>query len=290
MEEDAAMRRAATCLLVLAALTTPRAAPAGPVTTGGQAAQLDIRVAGERSLRITLKPLSFTPDFPVNPALAGRAYPAPALSLREITTTVRSRVGTLHVEVRPDPLTIAITTARGEPVQEIVFEPDGRVSFRLDDEPVVGLGGGGPRPDEGTPWREQPVQFDRRGRLDTMLPRWQSDMYGSRNPVAMLFGTKGWGLFLAAPWAEVDLRELSRGVFLPWTPTDEERVPQAQRNQHQPLAKGRPPASAVVPGLVDLFVFDASDPAAAMNDVATITGRAAMPPGGRSATCSRIAR
>jgi alpha-glucosidase (family GH31 glycosyl hydrolase) len=278
MEEDAAMRRAATCLLVLAALTTPRAAPAGPVTTGGQAAQLDIRVAGERSLRITLKPLSFTPDFPVNPALAGRAYPAPALSLREITTTVRSRVGTLHVEVRPDPLTIAITTARGEPVQEIVFEPDGRVSFRLDDEPVVGLGGGGPRPDEGTPWREQPVQFDRRGRLDTMLPRWQSDMYGSRNPVAMLFGTKGWGLFLAAPWAEVDLRELSRGVFLPWTPTDEERVPQAQRNQHQPLAKGRPPASAVVPGLVDLFVFDASDPAAAMNDVATITGRAAMPP------------
>ena len=44
------------------------------------------------------------------------------------------------------------------------------------------------------------MQFDRRGALDTMEPRWQSDMYGSRNPVAMLLGTGGWGMFVATQW------------------------------------------------------------------------------------------
>jgi hypothetical protein len=58
------------------------------------------------------------------------------------------------------------------------------------------MGEGGPRPEPGRPWREQPVQFDRRGKLDIMEPRWQADMYGSRNPAAMLLGTAGWGLFV----------------------------------------------------------------------------------------------
>ena len=80
------------------------------------------------------------------------------------------------------------------------------------------MGEGGPRPEQGSPWRQQAVQFDRRGKLDTMEPRWQSDMYGSRNPVAMLFGTAGWGLFVASPWVEVDLRDAERGVFQPWKP------------------------------------------------------------------------
>ena len=142
-------------------------------------------------------------------------------------------------------------------MQELVFEADGRVSFKLDGQPVLGMGEGGPRPERGRPWREQPVQFDRRGALDTMEPRWQSDMYGSRNPVAMLLGTGGWGLFVAAPWVHVDLRDASRGVFLPWTPTGAEVAPQTERNQQQNAGKGLPPIDAIVPGLFDLFVFDA---------------------------------
>ena len=35
--------------------------------------QLDIRAAGDGSLRVTLKPLSLTSDVPANPALADRS-------------------------------------------------------------------------------------------------------------------------------------------------------------------------------------------------------------------------
>ena len=42
------------------------------ITVAGQPAQLDIRAAGEHSIRITLKPLSYKEDFPSTPALADR--------------------------------------------------------------------------------------------------------------------------------------------------------------------------------------------------------------------------
>jgi alpha-glucosidase (family GH31 glycosyl hydrolase) len=265
-------------LLVVAVLATTRVVEAQPITAAGRPAQLDVRAAGEHSIRVTLKPVDVAPAFPVNPALVDRPYGAPALSLRAVTRPVRKAIGALTVEVRPGPLSLRVTSRAGALVQEIVFERDGTLSFRLDDRPVLGLGGGGPLPDEGTPWREQPVQFDRRGRLDTMQPRWQADMYGSRNPVAMLLGTGGWGLFVAAPWGQVDLRGADRGRFLPWSPNDAERVPQNERNQQQALAKGLPPPDTVVAGLFDLFVFDAADPAAALKDFSAITGPAAMPP------------
>jgi alpha-glucosidase (family GH31 glycosyl hydrolase) len=264
--------------VLLVALSGAAGANAQPLTTAGAPAQLDVRVAGDRSLRITLKPVGFVEAFPVDPGVADRRYPPPALSLREVTRPVSRMVGALRVEVRRDPLTVRVTTRAGAVIQQIVFEEDGTLSFRLDDQPVLGLGGGGPLPEKGTAWRDQPVQFDRRGRLDTMQPRWQADMYGSRNPVALLFGTAGWGLFVAAPWGQVDLRQSDRGVFRPWRPSDADRVPQNERNQQQALAKGLPPPEAVVPGLFDVFVIDATDPAAAMKDVSAITGPAAMPP------------
>jgi alpha-glucosidase (family GH31 glycosyl hydrolase) len=253
-------------------------AQAQPITAAGQPAQLDVRVAGDRSIRVTLKPVSFNEEFPVNPAVVDRRYATPSLSLREVTKPVQRKVGTLSVDVRPNPLTLRITNDAGALIQVIVFENDGNLSFRLDDQPVLGLGEGGPLPEKGAPWRQHAVQFDRRGQLDTMQPRWQADMYGSRNPVAMMLGTGGWGLFVAAPWGQVDLRTPDRGTFIPWRPTDAERVPQNERNQQQALAKGLPPPDAVVPGMYDVFVFDAADPAKAMKDFSVITGPAAMPP------------
>lgn len=186
-------------LALSSVLATAAIAAAQPITAAGQPAQLDIRVAGEHSIRVTLKPLSFTDSFPFTPALAERQYAQPALSLRHITTPVTRTVGNLRVEVRPNPLTLIVTNRAGQPVQTLVFESDGNLSFGIDDQPVLGMGEGGPLPVPGNPWRSQPVQFDRRGRLDTMEPRWQSDMYGSRNPVATLLGTKGWGIFVATP-------------------------------------------------------------------------------------------
>ena len=246
--------------ILLVALVGATRVDAQSVTAAGEPAQLDVRAAGERSIRITLKPVGFKDAFPVDPAVVARRYPTPALSLREVARPVHATIGPLSVEVRPHPLTLRVTNHAGALVQEIVFEHDGTLSFRLDEFPVLGMGEGGPLPAEGTPWREQPVQFDRRGRLDTMQPRWQADMYGSRNPVAMLLGTGGWGLFVAAPWGQIDSRKADRGVFIPWKPGDAERVPQNERNQQQALAKGLPPPDAVVPGLFDVFVFDASDP------------------------------
>ncbi|HEY0874557.1 MAG TPA: hypothetical protein VGD94_13885 [Vicinamibacterales bacterium] len=182
-------------LCAIAVLGVPMAAQAQQITTAGLPAQLDVRAAGDASIRVTLKPLGFAGEFPENPSIAKRTYPAPALSLRTLTQPVSRRVGTLTVEVRPAPLTLSITNREGQSVQEITFEDDGTMSFTLDEYPVLGMGEGGPRPVKGTSWREQAVQFDRRGQLDTMEPRWQADMYGSRNPVPMLLGTGGWGLF-----------------------------------------------------------------------------------------------
>jgi alpha-glucosidase (family GH31 glycosyl hydrolase) len=259
-------------------LAWAQAAEAQAITAAGQPAQLDIRVAGESSLRVTLKPLSLASDLPPNPALADRSYPAPDLSLRVLTRLTQKKVGNFRVEVRPNPLAVVLRNAAGRLVQEVIFENDGTLSFALDEHPVLGMGEGGPRPEKDRPWREQPVQFDRRGALDTMEPRWQSDMYGSRNPVAMLLGTGGWGLFVAAPWVQVDLRQRDRGVFIPFKPTGKESAPQTERNQQQALGKGIPPIDQMITGLYDFFIFDAHDPARAIHDFSTITGPAVMPP------------
>lgn len=253
-------------------------AEAQSIMAAGQPAQLDIRAAGEHSVRITLKPISVKEDFPINPGIADRKYPAPALSLRELTGRKTTKVGSLTIEVKANPLNLRVTNSGGRLIQEVIFEEDGNLSFALDNQPVLGLGEGGPQAEKGKPWREDPVQFDRRGALDTMQPRWQAGMYGSRNPVAMMLGTSGWGLFVASPWGQVDLRKADRGVFLPWRPSDADRVPQNQRNQQQALAKGLPPPEATIPGVYDFFIFDASDPARALKDFSVITGPAAMPP------------
>src|SRR4051812_18308395 len=61
----------------------PVSAPAQQIAVAGKHAQLDIRKAGENSIRITLKPVSFTDDFPYTPALSNKQYDEPVISLRE---------------------------------------------------------------------------------------------------------------------------------------------------------------------------------------------------------------
>jgi alpha-glucosidase/alpha-D-xyloside xylohydrolase len=253
-------------------------ARAQAITTASEPARLTVRAAGASAVRITLAPLSYRREFPFSPAIVERRYPAPAIAIRELARPITRRVGSLTVEVRPSPLSLHVTNAAGTLVQQLTFEPGGTLSFALDDAPVLGMGEGGPRPTPGSPWRTQPVQFDRRGALDTMEPRWQSDMYGSRNPVAMLLGTGGWALFVATPWVQVDLRDKTKGVFIPWKPSTDARTPQNERNQQQNAGKGLPAADSVVPGVFDVFVFDAHDPTVALEDYSAVTGPAALPP------------
>ena len=244
----------------------------------GEPSQLDIRVAGEHSVRVTLKPISFQEELPFSPSLAaGRAYPQPVISLREISDPVTRRVGNLQVTVRPQPLSVEVRTAAGEPVQTLVFAEDGTVSFDVGPHPVLGMGEGGPEP--GDDWRtDHVVEFDRRGRFHQMRPRWQSNAYGSRNPVALLVGTEGWGLYVATPWVQVDLREPGRGTFTAWERPAPPAAGEEQEGQsYERQVQGRPPASQPT-DVFDAFVFDARDPAALMRDVSYISGAAVMPP------------
>lgn len=275
-------RHVSAFLPLLLAMGVYRTAPAAFITSP-QAAQLDIRPVGERSMRITLKPLEFEDAFPFTPALVEHDYGEPAVSLRELGEAITARVGTFNVEIRPNPIRIVVTRGQGEPVQNLVFENDGGLSFQLDEHPVLGLGEGGPQP--GRNWRSLPVEFDRRGRYHEMRPRWQSNAYGSRNPVALLVGTAGWGLFVATPWVHVDLSDGDRGKFVPWQPpaasSPPSNQPGARRRAEADYTRhvqGRPPVDSVVAGLFDVFVFDASDPLAFMKDVSTLTGPAVLPP------------
>ena len=260
----------------------PALLQAGPVfsqqiRSDGARAELLVREAGAHSIRITLKPLDDSIDLPYSPALTDRRWPAPVLVLKDIAAPVRRRVGNLLVEVSGSPLAVTVTTTDGVPVQGLVFG-DSSFSFSLDEAPVLGLGEGGHKPVRGSNWREAPIEFDRRGTLQDMQPRWQGDAYGSRNPVPLLVGTKGWALFVANPWGQIDLRSADRGVYLPWKPTPADTIQQNERNQGLALAKGLPPAGTVVPGLYDIIVFDAHRPEEFMKDLSDLTGPTVLPP------------
>lgn len=239
---------------------------------------LDIRAAGPGTVRITLRPESYTAALPDSPVLPRKEYPAPVLTLGSITVPVKAEVAGLNVEVIPAPLRIKVTADDGTLIQSLAIGNDGSVSFALDDQPVLGLGEGGQRPPEGANWRDFPVEFDRRGKADTMLPRWQSDAYGSRNPVPLMIGTRGWALYFNAPWGGIDLRDAARGHFTPLPPGDPGKARQDFKNQQLQLGKGIPPAGSVVPGLLDAFIFDARKPEEFMKNLSDISGQAVMPP------------
>lgn len=263
----------AICLLAVTSLH------AQEIRTAGQPAELLFRQAGDAAIRITLKPLSLKGELPNNPALAISSTGQPALRLSTVSGSIKKEIGKLVVTVTANPVTIRVANKSGKEIQRLVLEDNGSFSFVLNgNEKVLGMGEGGPKPERGLNWRNSRVQFDRRGAMDSMQPRWQGDAYGSRNPVAMLSGTSGWGLFVASPWVLVDLRKSEKGYFIPYKPPVSLNQVQNQRNQGQNMGKGLPPISEMVDGLYDLFVFDATEPTVMMKDYARITGPAAMPP------------
>jgi alpha-glucosidase/alpha-D-xyloside xylohydrolase len=253
-------------------------ANAQQLTTAGKPAELAVRQAGNNSIRITLKPTSYKGDYPFTPAVVERKYKSPDILITSLSQPLKKQVGSMFVEVKPSPLTITVTNLKGQAIQKFVFNSDNTVTFALRGEPVLGMGEGGHRTGRGEDWHKQVIEFDRTGRLQEMQPRWQSDAYGSRNPVPMLVGTDGWGLFVASPWVQVDMRKKDEGILLPWQPAAQDTIQQNQRNQQLAQAKGLPPAKSVIPGLYDFFVFDAHQPAALMKDIAYISGAAVMPP------------
>ncbi|WP_431215314.1 hypothetical protein ACQ86N_11760 [Puia sp. P3] len=157
-------------LSVLLAALSVNTISAQPITTAGKPAQLEIRQAGEHSIRIVLRPQSYKEALPFSPALVERTYPAPEIVLAELKTTVKKQVGSMMVEVSPSPLTVRVTTLSGAPVQQLTFNTDNTLSFALHDAPVLGMGEGGHKAVPGIPWRTAPIEFDRRGDCRTCSP------------------------------------------------------------------------------------------------------------------------
>lgn len=270
-----------SALFVFAIITAGHAAQ---ITTIGRPAQLDVCASGEHSVRVTLKPVDFEGRFPFTPALAKREYPTAVISLREIGDPVKRRIGNLFVDVRSNPLRLIVTNTGGEVIQDVIFDDEGNLTFKLGGQPVLGMGEGGPQP--GRDWLNHKIEFDRRGRLHEMRPRWQSNAYGSRNPVALMIGTEGWALFVVTPWGRIDLRDEDRGKFIPWQPPEppasegegDRRQRSQQQNKYTVQVQGCPPVDSINPGVFDLFIFDAHEPANLMKDVSVISGPAVLPP------------
>src|SRR5690349_16173487 len=82
-------------LLVFLGLAEPTVAR--QLTVAGQPAVLKVRAAGESSIRVTLKPESFKPEFPEGPVLPERDYSRPALTLRDVKKPVSATVSGLRV-------------------------------------------------------------------------------------------------------------------------------------------------------------------------------------------------
>ncbi len=264
--------------LSIVSLITQFQLEAQPLLVGGKPGELSIRLVSQNCLRITLKPDNFKEDFPFTPALASRNYPDPFIKLNSLNNTITKKAGNLNVTVSQKPLTIVVSDKAGRMIQKFIFNENGTLSFKIQDELILGLGEGGSKPAAGTNWRNLPVEYDRRERYDSMQPRWQSDAYGSRNPAPMLIGTSGWAAFVASPWVQVDLRGKEDGMFIPWKPSDKDPVLQTEKNQWSSTTKGLPPVDNIVPGLYDFFVFDAKSPQSFMKDFSVATGPASMPP------------
>jgi len=240
--------------------------------------QLDIRAAGKNGVRITIQPLDSKDKFPYTPALVEREYPKAVISLRKLDSafeSIKAKVGNLNVAVQSKPLSVLVTTLDNKPLQKITFTPDGKMSFVLDDQPVLGMGEGGPR-QTGNSWRTDKIELDRRGRLHPMTPWYGTGTYGSYNPVPLMVGTAGWGMFIPTPCGAIDLSDAETGKFIPAEPIPPGTV--VSRRQQRKGRIGLPPPEYFIPGVYDVFVFDAQDPAAFMKDISTISGPAVLPP------------
>ncbi len=266
--------RSFTVMLALSALLVAVIAAPGAwaenITRGGQPAELTVTKGGAHSVRVTLKPVGTV--LPPSPSLVNLEINHPTISLRMIERPMQARVGALDVEIIPLPLTVLVKSATGHEIQKLVFDDKtGKVSFNVGDAPVLGMGEGGQQARRGS--GPMGVQFDRRGKLDVMRPGWGSGTLGSRNPVAVLVGTAGWGLFVASPWVQVDLRDPVKGVFIPTN----NATPTAGVDNPAPRGDGGQSVPAEAQAF-DIFVFDAGEPANMMKDLRDLTGAPAMPP------------
>jgi alpha-glucosidase (family GH31 glycosyl hydrolase) len=203
--------------------------------------------AGEAEVRISpVSAYTFRLTVGGPPADDGTLVPAqwgaPVATLSGSFPPRTVKAGGVSIQLSSNPLTLAIVTAKGDPVQQIQLDgPTGALSFATGSAPLLGLGEGGP-------------QFDRRGSTDRMRSGqggYQLRTFGGRVPIQWLVGTGGWAMFIHAPYGTFDFTG-AESKFLP-----------VSRDSVLPL---------------DLFFVTSKEPATIMAEYARITGHAELPP------------
>jgi len=227
-----------------AALALPTGTAAARVLLADPASDREIQVASinEHTVRLTILPISNGQPAAVTSdgSLVQNSWGAPIARLKSNASAQTFKTGSLSVQVSADPISFAISTAKGEAIQRFTVDRDtGLVSFTTGDAPLLGLGEGGP-------------QFDRRGSTDKMASgqgAYHLATHGGRVPIPWIISTSGWAMFIHQPFGTFDFTG--------------------------PQSKFQP-TSAELP--LDIFFVASKDPATIMAAYAELTGHAEMPP------------
>jgi alpha-glucosidase (family GH31 glycosyl hydrolase) len=223
-----------------------------PIQVAGRPVEIALTSVSPQTVRITVQPVENGQPQPIpsDGALVNANWGPPAARLRSLTGPRAVKCGALTVRLSANPLTLRVEARGGRMVQELTSDAaTGKLSFRIGDAPVLGLGPGGP-------------QFDRRGKLDRMgsgQGGYQLRTHGGKVPIQFLIGTGGWAMYIHQPLGSFDLTG------------DATHTLTSTPGQFQPANP-----QAALP--MDVFVIGAKDPAAVMGEYARITGFPEMVP------------
>jgi len=210
----------------------------------GRPVEIAVSQVSAETVRIIVLPIEDgrVQPVPQDGSLVHPAWNPPRARLRRLVREERVQCGNVVVKLSPDPLAVHVETRDGRLVQHLRLDSQtGSLSFLLGDQPLLGLGQGGP-------------QFDRRGSLDRMRSGQSGYMlrtHGGRLPIQWLIGTGGWAMFIHHPSGAFDFSG-REGRFDPGTP------------------------DTALP--LDLFIVASRDPAQVMAEYARLTGLPQMPP------------
>src|SRR5213592_1121679 len=210
----------------------------------GRPVEIAVSQVSAETVRIIVLPIEDgrVQPVPQDGSLVHPAWNPPRARLRRLVREERVQCGNVVVKLSPDPLAVHVETRDGRLVQHLRLDSQtGSLSFLLGDQPLLGLGQGGP-------------QFDRRGSLDRMRSGQSGYMlrtHGGRLPIQWLIGTGGCAMFIHHPSGAFDFGG-QECRFDPGTP------------------------DTALP--LDLFIVASRDPAQVMAEYARLTGLPQMPP------------
>ena len=122
----------------------------------GRPVEIAVSQVSAETVRIIVLPIEDgrVQPVPQDGSLVHPAWNPPRARLRRLVREERVQCGNVVVKLSPDPLAVHVETRDGRLVQHLRLDSQtGSLSFLLGDQPLLGLGQGGP-------------QFDRRGSSD----------------------------------------------------------------------------------------------------------------------------